>query len=435
MGIEILKRKITNGKNVIVIERNRYIHSLDKKLEKKRIMYLSVINGGLAVRKPILPEEKEFDYYIDCLDTNGIYIKKDNLRLEDGIVDFKYQSFARSKCLLKNVNGMVILEDNSTNYLCKYLTIRGHNLKGIQTDKTNINRGMFEEVVIERTEEDTIESELKISSNEFVINSIVVKHIKNIDILSANNEMVLIDVSKVIRAINSKFITIGDNETDDEVNISGIMAEKISLYQLVYSDVNIGLVLERNSGREVIIQDGETKNDNDYSCVKYRYLNIAKIEAEEVEILGIPNLELGEFSGTKLDITVNISQSQWEENIASRILTKLDMTKDRKGYLGILKCSHIWIKTGNNKDKNKNDNNLYRQSIYITINCEKDKFEDTAFWYMMNGESYERKHKNQIRAYKQAIKKYVKVEQGKGTLAMVCIRIKEKGGKVTKFAI
>ena len=330
---------------------------------------------------------------------------------------------------------MVILEDNSTNYLCKYLTIRGHNLKGIQTDKTNINRGMFEEVVIERTEEDTIESELKISSNEFVINSIVVKHIKNIDILSANNEMVLIDVSRVIRAINSKFITIGDNETDDEVNISGIMAEKISLYQLVYSDVNIGLVLERNSGRKVTIQDGETKNDNDYSCAKYRYLNIAKIEAEEVEILGIPNIEIGEFCGTKLDITVNISQSQWEENIASRTLTKLDMTKDRKGYLGILKCSHIWIKTGNNKDKNKNDNNLYRQSIYITINCEKDKFEDTAFWYMMNGESYERKHKNQIRAYKQAIKKYVKVEQGKGTLAMVCIRIKEKGGKVTKFAI
>ena len=101
MGIEILKRKITNGKNVIVVERNRYIHDLDKKLEKKRIMYLSVINGGLVVRKPILPEEKEFDYYIDCLDTNGIYIKKDNLRLEDGIEKFEYQSFARSKCLLK----------------------------------------------------------------------------------------------------------------------------------------------------------------------------------------------------------------------------------------------------------------------------------------------------------------------------------------------
>ena len=433
MGNEVLKKRITNGQNVIVVERNRYIHDLDKKLEKKRIMYLSVINGGLVVRKPVLPEEKEFDYYIDCLDTNGIYIKKDNLRLEDGIEKFGYQSFARSKCLLKNVNGMVILEDNSTNYLCKYLTIRGHNLKGIQTDKANINRGMFEEVVIERTEKDTIKSELKISSNEFVINGIVVKHIKNIDILTSNNEMVLIDVKNVIRSITSKFITIGDNETDKEVNICGISAERISLYQLLYSDVNIGLVLERGSGKRVIINEGEIKNDNDYSCVKYRYLNIAKIEAKQVEIKGIPNIEIGEFYGTKLDITVNISESQWEENIASRTLSKLNMTKDRNGYLGILKCSHIWIKTGNNKDKN--DNNLYRQDIWITINCEKDKFENTAFWYMMNGESYERKHKNQIRAYKQAIKKYVKVEQGKGTLAMVHIIIKEKGGKVTKFAI
>ena len=433
MGNEVLKKRITNGQNVIVVERNRYIHDLDKKLEKKRIMYLSVINGGLAVRKPVLPEEKEFDYYIDCLDTNGIYIKKDNLRLENGIEKFAYQSFARSKCLLKNVNGMVILEDNSTNYLCKYLTIRGHNLKGIQTDKANINRGMFEEVVIERTEKDTIKSELKISSNEFVINGIVVKHIKNIDILTSNNEMVLIDVKNVIRSITSKFITIGDNETDKEVNICGISAERISLYQLLYSDVNIGLLLERGSDKRVIINEGEIKNDNDYSCVKYRYLNIAKIEAKQVEIKGIPNIEIGEFCGTKLDITVNISESQWEENIASRTLSKLNMTKDRNGYLGILKCSHIWIKTGNNKDKN--DNNLYRQDIWITINCEKDKFENTAFWYMMNGESYERKHKNQIRAYKQAIKKYVRVEQGKGTLAMVHITIKEKGGRVTKFAI
>ena len=433
MGNEVLKKRITNGQNVIVVERNRYIHDLDKKLEKKRIMYLSVINGGLVVRKPVLPEEKEFDYYIDCLDTNGIYIKKDNLRLEDGIEKFGYQSFARSKCLLKNVNGMVILEDYSTNYLCKYLTIRGHNLKGIQTDKANINRGMFEEVVIERTEKDTIKSELKISSNEFVINGIVVKHIKNIDILTSNNEMVLIDVKNVIRSITSKFITIGDNETDKEVNICGISAERISLYQLLYSDVNIGLLLERGSGKRVIINEGEIKNDNDYSCVKYRYLNIAKIEAKQVEIKGIPNIEIGEFCGTKLDITVNISESQWEENIASRTLSKLNMTKDRNGYLGILKCSHIWIKTGNNKDKN--NNNLYRQDIWITINCEKDKFENTTFWYMMNSESYERKHKNQIRAYKQAIKKYVKVEQGKGTLAMVHITIKEKGGKVTKFAI
>ena len=433
MGNEVLKKRITNGQNVIVVERNRYIHDLDKKLEKKRIMYLSVINGGLVVRKPVLPEEKEFDYYIDCLDTNGIYIKKDNLRLEDGIEKFGYQSFARSKCLLKNVNGMVILEDYSTNYLCKYLTIRGHNLKGIQTDKANINRGMFEEVVIERTEKDTIKSELKISSNEFVINGIVVKHIKNIDILTSNNEMVLIDVKNVIRSITSKFITIGDNETDKEVNICGISAERISLYQLLYSDVNIGLLLERGSDKRVIINEGEIKNDNDYSCVKYRYLNIAKIEAKQVEIKGIPNIEIGEFCGTKLDITVNISESQWEENIASRTLSKLNMTKDRNGYLGILKCSHIWIKTGNNKDKN--DNNLYRQDIWITINCEKDKFENTAFWYMMNGESYERKHKNQIRAYKQAIKKYVRVEQGKGTLAMVHITIKEKGGRVTKFAI